>query len=97
LISGYIFAGEIWEARRKNITKITVLWTALARAHWGLVAEEEFQLMFPGASEPSTAAEWVSYEMLYNSSFMFLVVVIALVLSFIGLYVGSMLRKPRKS
>jgi len=107
LISGYIFAGKIWEARRETITKITVLWAALVSliltmipaglAHWGLMAEEEFRLMFPGATEPSTAAEWVSYEMMYNASFMFLVVAIVLVLGFIGLYVGSMLRRPAKS
>jgi len=107
LIGGYIFAGKIWPARRETITKITVLWTALVTlivtiipsglAHWGLMAEEELQLMFPGAPEPSTAAEWVSYEMLYNASFMFLVAGLALVLGFIGLYVGSMLRKPKRS
>jgi hypothetical protein len=107
LIGGYIFAGKIWEARRETITKITVLWAALVTlivtmvpagvAHWGLMAEEEFQLMFPGATEPSTAAEWVSYEMIYNASLMFLIVGIALVLGFIGLYVGSMLRRPAKS
>jgi len=107
LIGGYIFAGKIWEARRETITKITVLWAALVMlivtmipgglAHWGLMAEEEFELMFPGAAEPSTAAEWVSYEMMYNASFMFFVVAIALVLGFIGLYVGSMLKRPAKS
>lgn len=29
LIGGYIFTEKIWEARRENITKITVLWAAL--------------------------------------------------------------------
>jgi len=106
LIGGYIFAGKIWEARREALTKITVLWAAFIGviammipagvAHWGLMAEEEFQLMYPGAAEPSTA-EWVSYEMMYNGSFSFLIVGSALVLGFIGLYVGSMLRRPVKS
>jgi len=106
LIGGYIFAGKIWEARREALTKITVLWAAFMGvivmmipagvAHWGLMAEEEFQLMYPGAAEPSTA-EWVSYEMMYNGSFSFLIVGSALLLGFIGLYIGSMLRKPKKS
>jgi hypothetical protein len=106
LIGGYLFAGKIWEARRETITKITVLWAALVSltvtivpsglAHWGLMAEEELQLMV-GVPEPSTAAEWVSYEMLYNGSFMCLVVGLAFVLGFIGLYVGSMLKRPAKS
>jgi hypothetical protein len=106
LIGGYIFAGKIWEARRETITKITVLWAALVSlivtmipaglAHWGEMAEEELQMMLPGIV-PQSAAEWVSYEMIYNGSFMFLVVGIALVLGFIGLYVGSMLKRPAKS
>ena len=107
LISGYLFAGKIWEARREAITKITVLWAALVMlfaiivpatwASWGLMAEEEFQLMFPGATEPSTTAEWLTWEMMYLDSFMFLIVGMALVLGLIGLYAGSMLRKPKKS
>jgi len=106
LIGGYIFAGKIWEARREAITKITVLLAtfmgAMAMvipagvAHWGLMAEEDFQLMYPGAAEPSTA-EWVSWEMMSNALFTFIVVGGALLLGFIGLYVGSMLRKPKKS
>jgi len=39
----------------------------------------------------------MSYEMINNGGFMFFVVAIELVLGFIGLYVGSMLRKPKKS
>ena len=108
LISGYIFAGKIWEARRETITKITVLTAALVMlitvmipsglAHWAIVAEEEFGAMFPGTSWTTLSnVERMSYEMINNGGFMFFVVAIELVLSFIGLYVGSMLRKPKKS
>jgi len=106
LISGYIFARKIWEARREAIAKITVLWAALVSliatmipaglGHWDLVAQEDFQEMFPGITLSSNA-EWMSWEMMNNYSFVFLVVAIALVLGFIGLYVGSMLRRPVKS
>jgi hypothetical protein len=106
LIGGYIFAEKIWEARRETITKITVLWAALVMvmamiipagvAHWGLMAEEDLQAMYPEITL-STNAEWVSWEMVNNASFMFLIVGMALVLGFIGLYIGSMLRKPKKS
>jgi len=105
LISGYVFAGKIWEARRESITKITVLWAALVMllaiivpatwAEWGPIAKEEYQAAHPGAT--LSTAEWLTWEMMYLDLFMFLIVVIALVLGFIGLYVGSMLRRPAKS
>ena len=104
LIGGYIFAGKIWEARREAITKIVVLWAALvmlvvmnfpALAHWGLKATEEFQAAYPGTT--LTTSEWVSWEMMYLDVFTFIVVVIALALGFIGLYIGSMLKRPAKT
>ncbi|MDH5375303.1 MAG: hypothetical protein OEW95_05755 [Candidatus Bathyarchaeota archaeon] len=105
LIGGYIFARKIWEARRENITKITVLWAALVMllaiivpgglAHWGLASEEEFKASYPDTT--LSTAEWTNWEMMYLDSFMFLIVVISLVLGFVGLYVGSMLRRPAKS
>ena len=104
LISGYIFAGKIWEARREAITKITVLWSALVMlvaiivpatlADWGPQTKEEYQAAYPGTT--LSTSEWVTWQMMYLDSFMFLVVGIALVLGFIGLYVGSMLRRPAK-
>ena len=105
LISGYIFAGKIWEARGETITKITVLWAALmmlfaiivpaAIADWGLSVKEEYLAANPGAT--LSTAEWVTLEMMYIDMFTFLMVGMALVLGFIGLYVGSMLRQPAKS
>jgi len=67
-------------------------------AHWGLVSEESFREMNPGISWTTLSdAERMSWEMMDNAAFLFLIVGIALVLGFIGLYVGSMLRKPKKS
>jgi len=58
LISGYIFTGKLWEARREAITKITVLWAALVAlvaiivpatlADWGLQVKEEYLAMYLG-------------------------------------------------
>ena len=105
LISGYVFAGKIWESRIGTIAKITVLWAALVMlvaiivpatlADWGLQTKEEYLVMYPGAT--LSASEWVTWEMMSLDMSMFLVVGLALVLGFIGLYVGSMLRKPKKS
>lgn len=104
LISGYIFAGKIWEARREAITKITALWAALvmlvamnlpALADWGTKAKEEFQAANPGKT--LSTSEWLTWEYMYLDVFTFLMVGMTLVLGAIGLYVGSMLRKPAKS
>lgn len=105
LISGYIFAGKLWEARREAIAKITVLWAALltlfaaivpgAITDWGPTVKEEYEAAYPGTT--LSTSEWVNWEMMYLDVFTFIVVVMALVLGFIGLYVGSMLRRPVKS
>ena len=105
LISGYVFAGKIWESRMEAIAKITVLWAALVMlvaiivpatlADWGLKSWEEYLAMYPGAI--LSTGELVTWEMMSLDMFMFLVVGLALVLGFIGLYVGSMLRRPGKS
>jgi hypothetical protein len=104
LISGYIFAGKIWEARREAITKITVLWAVLVMlvlrigsasvAHWGQMAEEAYQGQY---GTTLSTLEWVHWEFMYLDVFGFIFVGMALVLGLIGLYVGSMLRKPKKS
>jgi hypothetical protein len=104
LISGYVFAGKIWEARRETITRITVLWAALVMlfglivpgsvADWGLSVKEEYLAANPGAT--LSTFEWVTWEYMYLDMFSLLMVGMALVLGFIGLYVGSMLRRPAK-
>ena len=104
LIIGYIFAGKIWEARREAITKITVLAAALimlfamhlpALADWTPMVKETYQEMYPATT--LSTSEWVIVEMMVLSLNLFVNVVMVLVLVSIGLYVGSMLRKPVKS
>jgi len=104
LIIGYIFARKIWEARREAISKIAVLAAALnmlfamhlpALGHWAKMIEEAYEEMYP-ATELSTS-EWVFWEMTVLSLNLLLNAVIMFVLVFIGLYVGSMLRKQVKS
>jgi len=105
LISGYIFAGKIWEARREAITKIAVLYAALlmlvvvivpaSNADWGQSVKDEFLAKYPGTT--LSTSEWVTWNFMFLDLFMFIMVGITLVLSLIGLYIGSMLRKPKKS
>ena len=105
LIGGYIFAGKIRKARREAITKIGVLWAALVMlfglivpgsiADYGSMIKEEYLTANPGTT--LSTFEWVTWEYMYLDMFMFLMVAIALVSGFFGLYIGSMLRKPNKT
>jgi len=103
LICGYIFAGKIREAKREAIAKITVLWAALvflilqfkpAQAQWGLMVEEAYHGQY---GTTLSTLEQVHWEIMYLDIFVFMFVALALVLSLIGLYGGSMLWKPETS
>ena len=103
LVSGYIFAGKLWEAKRESVAKITVVWAAIvmviaanipaAVEDWGTKVKAEYVAANPSAT--LSTAEWVFWEMMYVDIFIFITIALALVLSFIGLYIGSMLRKPK--
>ena len=105
LIGGYIFGGKIWEeARMESIAKITVLAAALlifyvisfpSLADWAPSVKETYQTAHPGTT--LSTSEWFAVESRTLALVMFIYVVMALVLGFIGLYIGSMLRKPVKS
>jgi len=104
LIGGYVFAGKIWEARMEAIAKITVLSAALmifyvisspALADWNPAVKEAYLEANPGTT--LSTSEWLSVESMALLQVMFINVVMVLVLGFIGLYVGSMLRRPGKS
>ena len=102
LIGGYVFASKIWEeARIKTIAKITVLAAVLmlfyvisfpALPHWGPVVKDVYEAANPGVELSNS--EWFTVESLALAKIMFIDVVMVLVLGFIGLYVGSMLRRP---
>jgi hypothetical protein len=104
LIGGYVFAGKIWEESRiEAIAKITVLAallmafsvvmeTAAATADWTAWVKQEYT-----GTAPSSAFEWYAVEGMVLGSRVFLNVVIVLVLGFVGLYVGSMFKRPAKT
>jgi len=106
LVVGYIFAGKILEARRETVAKITVLSAALvmvsvvslvaALPDFGPNLKEMYQEMYPEAVNWSPS-EWLVAEMMMIYLEMVLNAVTVLVLGFIGLYIGSMLRKPVES
>lgn len=106
LITGYLFAAHIWEARMKAIAKITILTAVLIMftvmievaalgPYWAAWVQETYLDANPGAN-PSTF-DWYAIAGTYLGSQVVLNMVIALVLGFIGLYIGSMFKRPTRS
>ena len=105
LIVGYVFAGKIREESRMGaIGGIVVLSTVVlvfytmalfTNPYAGALVEETLEDMF--STSGWTTVEWVLYSQLLMVMIVALNVVFDLVFGFIGLYVGSMLRKSKKS
>jgi len=101
LIVGYVFALKIQEeSKRAAIGRIVVLFTVVSMfATMAFIANP---LASPAVKESMdtmfSTSGWTNYDW-FDAMFMLVAlnVVIALVFGFIGLYAGSMLRKPKKS
>jgi flagellar biosynthesis protein FliQ len=100
LIVGIVFAGKIWEENRiKAILRILVLVAVLfIFGLWISVSSSDWISAIREANPHSTytASNWYYFDSSVAVGTVFLNVVFVLVLSFIGLYIGSMLRKPKK-
>ena len=106
LVVGCVFAGKIQEESRiRAVGKIAVLVGAVESAAVMLIAsansyisasiKETLQSMY--STGAWTTTDWSVYTQLALTELVVLNVVLALVLGFIGVYAGSMLRKPKKS
>ena len=105
LVVGYIFAAKIHEeSRTKAIGRIVVLSAVVlmffamgffANPYVDVATEEGLESLF--STSGWTTWEWVAYSSLMMVMIVALYIIFALVFGFIGLYVGSMLRKPSKS
>jgi len=106
LVVGYVFAGKIQEESKiRAIGKIAVLFGAAmssatmivlsANSYYSDWAEEYLQSTF--STGAWTTMDWLAYGQLVLVFQVAVNVLLVLVLGFIGLYVGSMLRKPKKS
>jgi hypothetical protein len=106
LFVGYIFAIKIQEESRiRSVGKISVLFasvmslsvlmSAAANPYYKDWIDETLRSMY--TTSAWTKADWYVYGQLSLLTFVVLNVVLALVLTFIGVYAGSMLRKPKKS
>ena len=105
LIVGYLFAVKIQEESKMGaIGRIVVLFTVVIMfAFMALVAvnpymeawmNEDLENMF--STSGWTTKDWFSYSLVALVAMVAFNVVFALVFGFIGLYVGSRLRKPSK-
>ena len=106
LVVGVIFSRKIWEeAGIKTIAKIIVLGAALmmlffaaaipSQGDWTPLVKENYQNANLGKT--LTTSQWWSVEVSTLGEVIAVNLFLWIVLSFIGLYIGSMLRKPRKS
>jgi hypothetical protein len=105
LIVGYVFAGKIKEDSKIGaIGSIVVLSTVVltlftmalfSNPYAGTVVEETLEDMF--STGGWTSWDWVAYSQLLMIMIVALNVVFDLVFGFVGLYVGSMLKRPVKS
>jgi len=105
IIVGYIFTQKIWEENRtKTILTITVLFAFLIilMTYWEYsaidytpVLKENYLKANPTAT-PSTL-DWYNIESMDLNLAKFVMVILVSPLIFIGLYIGSMLKKPAKS
>lgn len=106
LVVGFAFAGKIQEESRiRAVGKIAILLATVmvfvamiafsANSYFGTYIKEGLQSTF--STGAWTTVDWFVYEQLAISMNVALNVSASLVLSFIGLYAGSMLRKPKKT
>jgi len=105
LVAGFVFAGNIQEESRiRAVGKIAVLFAFVTmfvvligfsgNSYYGAWVKEGLQSMYSTGAWKTM--DWFVYQQLVTFLNMALNAVLALVLSFIGLYVGSMLRRPAK-
>jgi len=105
IITGYIFAKQIREENRtKTILKIAVLVAFIAMfmvlsddavVEWAPYYRAEYLKANPTATP--TAFEWYNIQLAALSMETFSAVAAMLIFTFIGLYIGTMLKKPTKT
>ena len=102
IVAGAVFAGKINESKREAIAKITVVWGLF----WYLLANifSAYSANGTYATQQYTgqygtnlsAQQWTYWQFVYTDMAALTIVGIAVATAIIGLYIGSMLRKPKK-
>ena len=101
LVVGYVFALKIQEESRiRAVLSITVLSSFLAIFFFAIWIANPFVSPWfkDSLSSSINTSGWTDYQWAsYTALFVSLDIIIGFVISFIGLYAGSMLRKPKKT
>ena len=106
LVVGFVFAGKIQEESRiRAVGKITVLHAVVGvffvlmsfsiNSYSGAILKEGLESML--STGAWTTTDWFAYVQLAIFMNVAINVALTLVVSFIGLYAGSMLKKPKKT
>jgi len=100
LIVGVVFAGQIREARMSSIGRIAVLFAIVimsasmamgSNPYMGDSLKEGLESMY--STSGWTTTDWFTYSQMVLVLIVAVNIVLALVLGFVGLYAGSMLRR----
>jgi hypothetical protein len=103
LVAGIVFAGKIQESRWAAIAKITVVWAvfntlvvsgALFSPTHTTYATQSYNGQY---GSTLSAYQWTLWMGMYADMLSFELVAVFVVTTIVGLYIGSMLRKPKKS
>jgi hypothetical protein len=103
IVAGAVFAGKIQESRKEAIAKITVVWGLfwflLANVFTAFSADGTYATQqYAGQYGTNLSAEqWAYWQFMYTDMAALTIVGIAVVTAIVGLYIGSMLRKPKKT
>jgi hypothetical protein len=102
LVAGIIFAGKIQESRWAAIAKITVVWgvfnyLVVASALFSPTHTTYAMQSYNGQYGSTLSAyQWTLWMGLYADMLSFELVAVFVVTAIVGLYIGSMLRRPKK-
>ena len=103
LVAGVVFAGKIQESRKEAIAKITVVWGvfnylvvvgALFSPTHTTYAMQSYNGQY---GSTLSAYQWTLWMGMYADMLSFELVAIFVATAIVGLYIGSMLRKPKKT
>ena len=104
LITGVIFAGKLADAKVLSIAKVLVLATVvimfveigiLSAANGMAAFKDSYLEANPGAS--MTNIQWANLMDIYVFQQVFFFIVLMNAIGFVAVYLGSLLRKPKKS
>jgi len=105
IIAGYLYAQKIREENRtRTIANIDVIFAVLAMfmvliedavVEWAPYYRAEYPKV--NSTATPTAFDWYNIQLSVLSQEVFLAVVLTLAFTFIGLYIGSVLKKPKRT